>query len=65
MCILVRSRLDRLANVKVVELLSMLTARGNPLGVKSSQFGHSLTKVGSIEVWNWLAGQASWLDQTS
>ncbi len=68
-----RSRLDRLANVNVVELLSMAeempipspTERGNPIGVKSAQFGHSLTKVGTMEVWNWLAGHASWSDHTN
>ena len=54
-----------MAKVKVVELLSMLTARGKPRGVKSAQFGHSFTDVGIIEVWNWLAGHASWSDQTN
>ena len=58
MWILVRSRFERLANVNVVELLSMAeenpmpspTDNGNPIGVKSAQFGHSLTNVGTIEV---------------
>ncbi len=59
--------------MKVVELLSMAeetpmpspTDNGNPIGVKSAQLGHSLTKVGTTEVWNWFAGHASWSDQTS
>ena len=46
--------------MNVVELLSMAeempipspTDNGNPMGVKSAQFGHSLTNVGTIDVRN-------------
>ena len=51
MYILVRSRLDRLAKVKVVELLSILIASGNPRGVMLAQLAQSWTNVGRMFVW--------------
>jgi hypothetical protein len=53
------STLDRLANVNIVELLSILIAKGKLIGVKLSQFAHSEIGVGIIAPWNPFAGHAS------
>ena len=58
-----RSRLDKLAKVNTVELLSMLTTRGKLRGVMLAQFAQFLTGVGIILPWKPFAGHASWSGQ--